>query len=78
MGKGQVPIRPECPVGCRRRQPGYLPDLVDRYRPYTVEEESLNQLDHAGTIKTHRAAAVVAEMIQAALRADSGMSASSA
>jgi pimeloyl-ACP methyl ester carboxylesterase len=79
LGKGPgADSFPACPIGCRRRQcPQYPPDLVDRYRPYTVGEELLNELDHAGTIMTHRAAAVVAEMIQAALRADSGMSASS-
>jgi hypothetical protein len=48
--------------------PAYPPELVDLYAPRTVDTRLLPEADHAATIMTHRGAAVVAEMIKAALR----------
>jgi pimeloyl-ACP methyl ester carboxylesterase len=49
-------------------RPGYPTELVDQYRPHTVETRLLTELDHAGTIMTHRGAAAVAQMIKEAIR----------
>jgi pimeloyl-ACP methyl ester carboxylesterase len=47
--------------------PGYPSDLVDQYRPHTVQTRLLTELDHAGTIMTHQGAVAVAEMISEAI-----------
>jgi hypothetical protein len=49
--------------------PGYPAELVDLYRPHTVETRLLPEADHAATIMTHSGATVVAEMIKDALSA---------
>ena len=48
--------------------PGYPSELVYQYRPNTVETRLLPELDHAGTIMTHRGATAVAQRIRAAIR----------
>ncbi len=47
--------------------PAYPPELVNLYAPRTVDTRLLPEADHAATIMTHRGAAVVTEMIKAAL-----------
>jgi hypothetical protein len=67
----QVPIRfahAEWRVGAASA-PGYPAELVDLYRPHTVETRLLQEADHAATIMTHSGATVVAEMIKDALSA---------
>jgi pimeloyl-ACP methyl ester carboxylesterase len=67
----QVPIRfahAEWSVGAASA-PGYPAELVDLYRPHTVETRLLPEADHAATIMTHSGATVVAEMIKDALSA---------
>jgi pimeloyl-ACP methyl ester carboxylesterase len=67
----QVPIRfvhAEWSVG-PDSSPGYPAELVDLYRPRTVDTRLLPGADHAATIMTHSGAAVVAEMIKDALSA---------
>jgi pimeloyl-ACP methyl ester carboxylesterase len=69
----QVPIRflhAEWSVGPNSR-PAYPAELVDLYRPHTVDRRLLSRFDHVGTIMTPAGAAVVAEMIKDALTADS-------
>jgi pimeloyl-ACP methyl ester carboxylesterase len=67
----QVPIRfmhAEWSVG-PDSSPGYPAELVDLYRPRTVDTRLLPGADHAATIMTHSGAAVVAELIKDALSA---------